>query len=117
MDSDDEILVNINNFYSDENGDAVVNDAYDQYLSRQSTTPNTRNIESNESPIDQDSDDVLLNNVYDQYEENVGIDRLMENSEENDGFDQLMFDAVSGYERDVRRINMEHDYTNVGKLN
>lgn len=118
MDSDDDILLNINNFYLDEDGDAIVNDAYDQYLNQQPSTSNQCAIgssvsnNSDQNSYDRvNSENVLLDRAYNQYEEN-----LRRNVEENDEIDQLLYDAVSGFERDVRRIATEHDYINVGKI-
>lgn len=118
LNSEDEIFLNFHNFYLDESGDAVVNEAYDEYLSRQPSTSGTRasvsNVQNNgdqNSFESVNSDDALLNRVYNQYEENqtVFVD-------ETDEIDHLLYDAVSGYERDVRRIAIEHDYINVGEI-
>lgn len=54
--NEDNVLLNLSNFYLDEIGDSIVNQAYDQYEVNQ---------------FGDDDEDVLVNQAYDQYQANT----------------------------------------------
>lgn len=54
---EDNVLLNLGNFYLDEIGDSIVNQAYDQYEANQE--------------LGDDEEDALVNQAYDQYQANA----------------------------------------------
>lgn len=77
---DEEMLLNFENFYLDELGDSIVNQAYDEYEANQFDN----------------SEDVLINQAYDQYlnhEASNAVQHVRRTSNEHDYSRQ----HVSGY--------------------